>query len=129
MYETLFPSLFQELVEKEYELRVFYINRTFYSMAIFSQLDKQTSIDFRNYNRQKPNRTVPYQLPLHIEKKLLQLIDHFEFTTGSIDIIKSISGEYIFLENNPVGQFGMTSSPCNYRLEKIVAKHLMNHGA
>lgn len=34
--------------------------------------------------------------------------------------------EYIFLEVNPVGQFNMTSVPCNYNLEKIIAQKLVN---
>ena len=32
--------------------------------------------------------------------------------TGSIDLIKTKSGDYVFLEVNPVGQFSMVSFPC-----------------
>ena len=35
--------------------------------------------------------------------------------------------DFIFLEVNPVGQFGMTSSPCNYSLEKKIAQHFYNN--
>ena len=73
----------------------------------------------------QPIRYIPYKLPLNIEKKLLKLVDHFNYTTGSIDIIKSIDGDYIFLEFNSVGQFGMTSKPCNYFLEKKIAEYLI----
>ena len=48
--DNFFPSLFQALIPKDYELRVFYLDGQFYPMAIFSQLDEQTQIDFRNYN-------------------------------------------------------------------------------
>jgi ATP-GRASP peptide maturase of grasp-with-spasm system len=117
-------SLFQNLIEKEIELRVFYLDDQFYSMAIFSQLDNQTEIDFRNYNHEKPNRTVPYLLPKEVENKLRMLVKRLNLTTGSFDLIKDKNGEYIFLEVNPVGQFGMVSHPCNYFLEKKVAKYL-----
>lgn len=120
-----FVSLFQEMVDKTYELRVFYLDGKFYPMAIFSQLDDQTAVDFRNYNLGKPNRTVPYNLPMEIELKLQKLMNNLKMTTGSIDMIRSTSGEYIFLEVNPVGQFGMTSSPCNYFLEKKIAQYLI----
>jgi len=123
--ETFFVSLFQQMVEKEYELRVFYLDHTFYAMAIFSQLDGQTTVDFRNYNLRKPNRTVPYTLPLEIVSKLKILMEDLNMSTGSIDLIRATSGEYIFLEVNPVGQFGMTSLPCNYYLEKKVAQYLI----
>lgn len=46
--------------------------------------------------------------------------------TGSIDLILTKDGLFIFLEVNPVGQFGMTSYPCNYYLEKLIAMELKN---
>ncbi|MEM9546151.1 MAG: grasp-with-spasm system ATP-grasp peptide maturase [Bacteroidota bacterium] len=123
--ESFFPSLFQEYIEKQYELRIFFLEGKFYSMAIFSQLDEQTKIDFRNYNETKPNRTVPYCLPSEIETKLGALMRDMNLNTGSIDMIRSKDGGYYFLEVNPTGQFGMTSFPCNYFLEKKIAEVLI----
>ena len=40
-------------------------------------------------------------------------------------MIRASNGNYYFLEVNPVGQFGMTSIPCNYDLHEVVAKHLI----
>ncbi len=48
--DTFSPSLIQGYVEKKYELRIFYLNGECFASAIFSQLDEQTKIDFRNYN-------------------------------------------------------------------------------
>jgi ATP-GRASP peptide maturase of grasp-with-spasm system len=124
MEETFFPSYFQEYIEKEIEIRVFYFNHEMYSMAIFSQLDSQTLVDFRQYNISKGNRTVPFNLPNDIVCKIHELMFSLNLNTGSLDIIKSRKGEYIFLEVNPSGQFGMVSKPCNYYLEKKVAKFL-----
>jgi hypothetical protein len=45
--------------------------------------------------------------------------------TGSIDLICTKSGEYVFLEVNPVGQFSMVSFPCNYYLEEKIADLLI----
>lgn len=39
-------------------------------MEIFSQFDEETKIDYRNYNRVKPIRNVPFKLPKVIENKL-----------------------------------------------------------
>jgi ATP-GRASP peptide maturase of grasp-with-spasm system len=125
MTDSFFPSFFQKLIEKQYELRIFFVGKKLYPMAIFSQNDEQTKIDFRNYNHSKPNRKIPYKLPLNLEKKILKLINTMNLTTGSVDIIKSINNEYIFLEINPVGQFGMTSHPCNYFIEKEIAETLI----
>lgn len=122
--EIFQPSLFQEKIDKKYELRIFYLNGLFYPMAIFSQLDPQTSVDFRKYNREKPNRTVPYTLREEQKEKLHNLMQHFNFNTGSIDIVVDVRGKHYFLEVNPVGQFGMVSYPCNYDLENQIAKFL-----
>jgi ATP-GRASP peptide maturase of grasp-with-spasm system len=124
---VFFPSLFQQMIEKSYEIRSFYIDGDFYSMAIFSGSDQKTKVDFRKYNQTKPNRTVPYQLPSNLELKLHKLMLELGLNTGSIDLIKSIDNKYYFLEVNPVGQFGMVSKPCNYFLEKIVANKLKKY--
>lgn len=123
---NFFPSLFQQLLEKDFEIRAFYLNKEFYSMAIFSQEDEQTAVDFRNYNIYKPNRVVPFSLPRDIKTKLSNLMDDLNLTTGSIDLVFR-DETYYFLEVNPVGQFGMVSHPCNYFLEEKIAKYLMSN--
>ena len=120
-----FPTLFQKKLAKVFELRIFYLNENFYSMAIFSQEDQQTEVDFRNYNFEKPNRTVPFLLPIDLQKKLIQLMKNLHLKSGSIDMVLTEEGDYVFLEVNPVGQFGMVSSPCNYELSKLIAETLI----
>ncbi len=118
-------SLLQSEIEKIYEIRTFFINDRFFSMAVFSQKNDKTSQDFRNYDQDNPNRTVPYKLPSKIISKLTKLTQKLSLNTGSIDLIRSVDGEYYFLEVNPSGQFGMTSLPCNYNLHKEVALFLI----
>lgn len=121
---SFFPSLFQDHIEKEADIRVFYLCGKFYSMAIRSQENIQTKTDFRKYDRVNPNRCVPFKLPLEIEDKLGVLMQKVNLETGSIDLILDKKGSFFFLEINPVGQFGMTSIPCNYYLEKKIANEL-----
>ncbi|WP_276366278.1 grasp-with-spasm system ATP-grasp peptide maturase [Chryseolinea sp. H1M3-3] len=123
--EHFFPSLVQQYIPKQYELRIFFLDGEVYPMAIFSQTNEKTRIDFRNYDAIKPNRTVPYSLPPIIKRKIRKLMKLLDMSCGSIDMIKDCKGDYYFLEVNPVGQFGMVSSPCNYFLEKRLAEHLM----
>jgi len=123
--EEFFPTLFQEALSKVFELRIFYLKGQCYSMAIFSQNDEQTKVDFRNYNEEKPNRTVPFLLPKEISNKISLLMDLLNLDNGSVDMIYTTDKRYVFLEVNPVGQFGMVSYPCNYYLEKRIAKQLI----
>ena len=119
------PSLFQERLEKSYELRVFYLDGDCWAMAIFSQLDRQTRTDFRNYNQLRPNRNVPYRLRQDTAVALSRLMRELELETGSIDLVRTPDRREVFLEVNPVGQFGMVSKPCNYGLERKLAEHLL----
>lgn len=119
--ETFFPTLIQKKIEKVFELRIFYLKGLFYSMAIFSQTDEQTQLDYRNYNRAKPNRNIPFVLPNDIEVKLQLLMSKLDLNTGSIDMMVTPEGEYVFLEVNPTGQFGWVSENCNYYLEEKIA--------
>lgn len=123
--DIFFYSLFQEKIQKEFEIRVFFLAGECYSMAIFSQLDKRTQTDFRNYNIERPNRNVPFKLPSEINEKIKFLMAELKLNTGSIDIIYSMDKKYIFLEVNPVGQYGMVSKPCNYFLDKKIAQFLI----
>lgn len=122
--DKFFPSLFQNYINKYLEIRSFFLENTFYSMAIFSQDDKKTEIDFRNYNDKEPNRTVPFKIPNNIQNKLIKLMDKLNLNTGSIDLILTPNNEFYFLEVNPVGQYDMTSVPCNYFLDKKIANIL-----
>lgn len=121
---NFFPSLLQENIYKKFELRIFYLKGTFYSMAIFSQRNKKTAVDFRKYDDTNPNYTVPFELPAFIRKKLQRFMKAVSLDTGSIDMIYGNDCNYYFLEVNPIGQFGMVSYPCNYYLEKVIAKTL-----
>jgi ATP-GRASP peptide maturase of grasp-with-spasm system len=123
--EFFFPSLAQEMLEKRYELRVFYLAGRCWPMAIFSQNDAQTTVDFRRYNLRRPNRYVPYRLPAALEDAIGRFMREMGLDTGSLDLVRTPDGRHVFLEVNPVGQFGMVSHPCNYHLEKQVAEHLM----
>lgn len=120
------PILFQERIEKLYEIRSFYLNGSFYSSAILSQNDKKTMVDFRNYNHEKPNRTPPYNLPVQVTNKLNNLMKKLELQSGSIDLLVTLDGDFIFLEVNPIGQFSQVSRPCNYHLESKIADSLIH---
>lgn len=118
------PGLFAAYIEKKYELRIFYLNGQCYTMAILSQQDEKTKVDMRQYNYQKPNRNVPYQLPEALTRQITLLMQQLQLKTGSIDMIVDHNDQFIFLEVNPIGQFGNLSANCNYHLEYQVADYL-----
>jgi len=123
---AFFPSLFQTLVEKEADIRIFILQDKVYSMALRSQEHPQTRIDFRKYPSENPNRHLSFKLPFALEQKLIKLMYAIKLETASIDMVFTKDGRFVFLEANPIGQFGMTSRPCNYFLEREIALSLIN---
>ena len=119
-------SLFQKEIKKKYELRIFYFMGKMYTMAIFSQMDKESELDFRqvDVNGKHPNRMVPFKLPAERVGKIRRLMENLKLESGSIDIIVDKNNDYYFLEVNPVGQFNFVSEICNYNIEKDIAQYL-----
>lgn len=120
---NFFITFFQQKIEKDFEIRAFYLNEKIWSMAIFSQNDDQTKVDYRKYNKKVPNRNVRYNLPKDIEDKIKIIMNKLDLTSGSLDFIKS-GNKFYFLEVNAIGQFGNVSTYCNYRLDREIAINL-----
>ncbi|AEA42827.1 hypothetical protein [Fluviicola taffensis] len=87
--ESFFYTLVQEQIVKKFEIRSVYHGDIFYSSAIISQNNVQTSLDFRHYDKTKPNRILPFTLPIEIENKLRLLMRKLGLNSGSFDLIYS----------------------------------------
>jgi len=116
-------SFIQQYIDKKADVRVFYLDGKVFSTAIFSQNDEQTKIDFRNYNDERPNRIVPFKLPIDEEKKLRKLMKKMKYKTGSIDYVLDKNNNLYFLEINPIGQYGFISNKCNLFLDKAICNY------
>lgn len=92
------PGIFQTFIPKAYELRVTIFGRTCIAAKIFDQ----DEIDWRYTHKMQLE---PYLLPEVIEAKLFQLMDALGIVMGTLDMIVTAEGEYIFLEVNEQGQF------------------------
>lgn len=121
---NFFTSKFQSYKDKIFEIRCFFLKENFYSMAIFSQRNIKTKIDYRNYDLKEPNRCVPFILPKSLKTKLKILMNRLNYDTGSIDLIYSKKREFIFLEINPSGQYEWLNKSCNYYIDHEIAQIL-----
>jgi ATP-GRASP peptide maturase of grasp-with-spasm system len=123
--ERFYYSLFQEKVDKKYELRVFFIKEDFYACAIFSPATDGRDL----YAGKKLARIVPYRLPQFLREQLIALNKLIHLDCGSMDILVDRQNKYYFLEVNPVGQYDYVSKACNYDLNQKIAlyfKHATN---
>ncbi|AOT08658.1 hypothetical protein [Pseudoalteromonas luteoviolacea] len=100
----LSSGIFQEYIEKEYELRILYLNGRFICAKIEADKDGEGKHDWRAAVK-TGLKIHPYTLPNEVCIMLEKFMKSLNLVTGSIDMIKSIDGEYIFLEVNESGQF------------------------
>jgi hypothetical protein len=116
-------SFFQERIIADFEIRVIYIDGSFYSAAVHNF---DNNIDIRSKFINMDNiRIVPFQLPLNIIDKLENVFKKFNLNYGSADFMYS-NDEYFFLEINPTGQISFINNVCNYKLENKLAEILKN---
>lgn len=120
-------TLFQECIDAEFEIRVFYLDGKFYATAVIITEKAEDVVDVKlNYESESIN-WVPYKLPIAFEEQLEAFMKHINLNTGSIDIMKTRNGTYVMLEINPVGQFSAPGYRCNYNLEEKIANWLIDH--
>ncbi len=119
-----FPSLFQEKIQVDFEIRVFYLDGQLYPTAFIidtatKSVDKKMDVS--------ATHMVPYQLPAEVEENIRQFMQKAALNTGCLDIIKDTNDQYVFIEVNPVGQYLAESEKCNYKLDKVIAEWLITH--
>lgn len=124
MADSFFPSLVQQLIEKQFEIRVFFFRQQFYALATFTQHNAKSLIDGRAIDIQRPNRQVPYLLPDEVRTQISTLMEKLRLDYGSLDLIYTTDNDYCFLEVNPYGQYGFLSEAGNYGIEKEIAAYL-----
>lgn len=97
------PCLFQAYVDKQYEVRATVIGERVFAVRLDSQSDERTRIDSRDMRA--PIRYEPAELPVEVESACLAFVASYGLAFGAMDFIVTPGGEYVFLENNPAGQF------------------------
>lgn len=118
-------SIFQEKLDKLFEIRTIYLDGKLYSEAIFSQSREVAALDYR-LGYDSGMRMCNYTLPETIEKQVRQLMKELDLNFGSLDIVVTKDKRYVFLEVNPNGQYGAVSQTTNSNVDYEVAKFLMN---
>ena len=118
------PIIFQGYIEKSYEIRATVIGSTIYAAKIESQAaGGQTAVDWRRYNIPKTPHS-PYKFPLNIEQKIFALHERLGLIYSSFDFIRTPTGEYVFLETNPFGQWLWIEDLTGLEISKGIAGYL-----
>lgn len=113
------PILLQEEIEKEADVRVTIVGKNVFS-AVLSQEGKE--IDWRAHN--SGDKWNSFQLPEIIEKMCIKLCGKLKLEFAAIDLVKSISGDFFFLELNPNGQWVWIEEETGLPISDTIVQHL-----
>lgn len=119
---SLTPSIYQRYIEKEYEIRVTVVGNKVFSAKVNSQENEKTKVDWRR----KKLTFSPYTLPHNIEVMCVNLLQKLDISFGAIDLIKSVDGEYYFLEINPNGQWAWIEIDTKVKISEAIINFLLN---
>ena len=89
-------GIFQEYVEKEYEIRVTVIGNELFAAKIDSQSEPSAKIDWREAVARGLVKVMPYHLPQAIENKCRRVVSWYGLSFGAIDLIRTPQCEYVF---------------------------------
>ena len=100
----LAPCLFQEYIPKAFELRVTVIDDQIFAVQIDSQALSDTRTDWRK-NQFADGIYDHFAFSSEVEQQILGLHRKLGLTYAAYDFIMTDSGELVFLECNPSGQW------------------------
>lgn len=95
------PTILQEKITKQYELRVTVVGNEVFAAKVDSQSIAESKTDWRKSD-------LPFtsaKLSEEISNKCIAITKELNLEYGAIDLAYDEHGDYVFFEINPVGQF------------------------
>jgi glutathione synthase/RimK-type ligase-like ATP-grasp enzyme len=117
------PCLFQQVIPKQFELRINVIGEYVWTAAIYTQEVAHTQLDWRPYTSEV--RHEPFLLPPALEAKCLDLTRRLGLRMSNIDMIVTPDGDFIFLEVNPNGQWAWVEEQVGFPLATALVDELL----
>lgn len=113
------PMVFQRYIDKALELRIAWVD----GRALVGALDgARCGVDWRY---ESTASWQPHTLPAVIHQRLAALMARLGLRQGAIDLIVTPTGEYVFLEVNPNGEWGMLEQELGLPISEALAEALL----
>ena len=113
------PMIFQPYIDKEYELRIMYVDGEFFTGKINNSDNADWRVSHEDYFWSV------YELPEPIKANLTSMMKKMGLYTGAIDMIRGKDGQYYFLEVNPQGEWGMLQKELGFPIAERIADNLI----
>lgn len=122
----LAPVYLQKLIEKRFELRVTVVGENVFTARIDSQEPSLETTDWRRIPAEKQKWEV-FNSGKDFEKKCVQLIKSLNLKFGTIDFAITPSGEMVFFEVNPNGQWAWLEIQIGLPISEAFLKLFSDH--
>ena len=119
------PMVFQELIPKAFELRVAYVAGETFAGALDASGTSRGQTDWRRVAPEEC-RWQKAELPSEVASGLQVLMSELGLVFGAVDSICTPAGEYVFLEVNPGGEWGMLERELGLPISEAIAEALLN---
>lgn len=118
------PMVFQEWIPKEYELRIAYVNGQLFTGAVNCKNQDETpaQADWRTMDTET-FKWEPFSVHGEFADKIRQLMKKIGLCFGALDVIVK-DGQYVFLEVNPSGEWGMLERDLDLPISNAIANAL-----
>jgi glutathione synthase/RimK-type ligase-like ATP-grasp enzyme len=125
---SLCPIVLQGYVAKRVEVRVTVVGQQVFAAEIHSQATHRTRVDWRRYDLgSTPHRV--HALPADVAARCTALVADAGLTFGTIDLILTPDGRYVFLELNSAGEYGWIEDLTGLPISDAIADFLLGDQA
>lgn len=120
------PLIFQEYIEKQYEVRYTVVGDKHFVCRIDSQKSAKANEDWRRYDiSHTPHSAI--EPPAEIKEKVNKLMEILGLVYGALDFIVTPDNKWIFLEINCMGQFLWIEELTGLQISDAIVSWLKNH--
>lgn len=119
----LAPMIFQEKVDKDLELRVMYVSGHLFAGAVDASGSARGETDWRLSETTEVGWQ-PAEVPAETARRMRRFMAELDLETGAFDLIRTPAGEHVFLEVNPLGEWGMLERDLGLPISETLAAAL-----
>jgi glutathione synthase/RimK-type ligase-like ATP-grasp enzyme len=123
---SLCPSIFQEKIEKQFDIRVTVVGERVFAAKIIPTALPENVPDWRFAPLEKL-RHYKYDLPADIESACVKLVRILGLNFGAIDLALDNKDNFVFFEINPNGQWAWLETALGFHISKAIVDQLSNH--